>query len=201
MCSFRCVVDTMRINCAAYHLFLCLIHVSPELWHIILCEYLCCHVYIYIYIVYIICIDVIMRAVAPLLLCLLSALVEVNSQTAPYLTFMNNSRPNNSYVNFNIVGETLDNNTVQCHTDLGTCCSSREGSHRGDWYFPNGNRLPFPGVDNVYESRRAQLVTLQHRRIGGTTSGIYRCDIETTAVNNNNGRETVYVGLYISGGE
>ena len=33
-------------------------------------------------------------------------------------------------------------------------------------------------------------------------SGIYRCDIETTAVHStDNTRETVYVGLYNSGGE
>ena len=174
-------------------------HVSRELWHI--CEYLfpCIYIYIYIYI-YIICIDIIMRAIAPLLLCLLSDLVDVHSQTAPYLTFMNNSIPNNSYVNFITVGERLDTNTVQCHTHLTSCCSMSQGSDRGDWYFPNGNRLPFPGFDNVYEVRGAHLVALQYRGSGGT-SGIYRCDIETTAVNNNNGRETVYVGLYISGGE
>ena len=35
----------------------------------------------------------------------------------------------------------------------------------------------------------------------GGTSGLYRCDIETIAVNNNDGHETVYVGLYNSGGE
>ena len=137
--------------------------------------------------------------IAPLLLCLLSALVEVHSQTAPYLTFMGNNIPNHSYVDFNTVGLTLVNNTVQCHTDLITCCSIPQGPNRGDWYFPNGNRLPFPGFGNVYESRGAQLVAL--RRGSGVTSGIYRCDIETSAVNNNDGHETVFVGLYTSGGE
>ncbi|CAI8046731.1 hypothetical protein GBAR_LOCUS25838, partial [Geodia barretti] len=33
--------------------------------------------------------------------------------------------------------------SVQCHTDLSTCCSGTEGSHRGDWYFPDETRLPF----------------------------------------------------------
>ena len=136
--------------------------------------------------------------IATLLLCLLSALVEVHSQTAPYLTFMGNNIPNNSYVDFNTVGVTLDTNTVQCYTDIATCSSRNEGPDRGDWYFPNGNRLPFSGI--VYEYRFAQRVVVLYGGSGGT-SGIYRCDIETNAVNNNDGHETVFVGLYTSGGE
>ena len=91
-------------------------------------------------------------------------------------------------------------NGVQCHTDLNTCCSKPQGDDRGDWYFPNGIRLPFPGPVNLYETRGAQVVVLRYRGSGGT-SGIYHCDIETNAVNDDDGRESVYVGLYISGGE
>ena len=58
-----------------------------------------------------------MSTIAPLLLCLLSAVVEVHSQTAPYLTFMDNNIPNHSYVDLNTVG-TGNTNEVQCHTDL-----------------------------------------------------------------------------------
>ena len=130
------------------------------------------------------------------LLCLLLALVEVHSQTAPYLTFKGDNIPNHSYVDLNTVG-TENNETVQCHTDLLTCCGSAQGPDRGDWYSPNGNRLQFSG--DVAESRSAQLVVLFYTGSGGT-SGIYRCDIETVAVNNNDGHETVYVGLYTSGG-
>ena len=135
-----------------------------------------------------------------LLLCLLSALVEVHSQTAPYLTFMGNNIPNNSYVDLNTVGVTIDTNTVQCHTDLTSCCSGVQGPDRGDWYFPDGNRLPFPGYGDVYEGRSDRLVGLRYRGSGGT-SGIYRCDIDTNAVNDNDGRETVYVELYTRRGE
>ena len=131
------------------------------------------------------------------LLCLLLALVEVHSQTVPYLTFMGNNIPNNSYVDLNTVG-TGNTTEVQCHTDLHTCCSGTDGSDRGDWFFPSGGRLPFSG--DVYEGRGAQLVVLRYTG-GGGTSGIYRCYIETVTVNDNDGRETVYVGLYTSGGE
>ena len=139
-----------------------------------------------------------MRPIAALLLCLLSTEVEVHSQPAPYLTFMDNNIPNHSFVDLKTVGTYININSVQCHTDLNTCCSGTQGPDRGDWYFPNGNRLQFSG--NVYEGRGDRLAFLEYTGSGGT-SGIYRCDIETVAVNNNDGRETVYVGLYTSGGE
>ena len=133
------------------------------------------------------------------LLCLLLTLVEVHSQTAPYLTFMGNNILNHSYVDLNTVG-TDNTNDVMCHTDLTSCCSGRQGPDRGDWYFPNGNKLLFSGSSNVYERRAAQVVVVRYTGSGGT-SGIYHCDIETNAVNDNDGHESVYVGLYTSGGE
>ena len=144
-----------------------------------------------------------MRAIATLLLCLLSVLVKVHSQTAPYITFMDNNIPNHGYVDLNTVGETIDTNTVQCHTDLDTCCSGAQGPDRGDWYFPDGNRLPLYNYVNIpvlSEGRGPRRVDVYRKGSGGT-SGIYRCDIETNAVNNNSGNETLYVGLYTSGGE
>ena len=131
------------------------------------------------------------------LLCLLLALVEVHSQTFPRLSFMGSDIPNNSYVDLNTV-EIVNTTDVQCHTNLHTCCSGTQDPDRGDWFFPNGSRLPFSG--NVSESRSAQLVVLKYTGSGGT-SGIYRCDIETNAVKNNEGHESVYVGLYTSGGK
>ena len=147
-----------------------------------------------------------MRVIAPLLLCLLSALVEVHSQTAPYLTFMGNNIPNHGYVDLNTVGTNSSNaNAVVCHTDLTSCCSMSQGDDRGDWYFPNGNRLHFLSFALTYEVRGAQVVVAL--RYSGSPYdyigpfGIYRCDIETNAVNNNDGNETLFVGLYTSGGE
>ena len=109
---------------------------------------------------------------------------------------------NHSYVNLTAVGDGGDrSDNVQCRTDLSTCCRAEQGTDRGDWYFPNGNRLNFNGYnDDIYEDRRAQRVELR-RRNNGDTSGIYHCTVETNAVNDEDGRETVYVGLYASGGE
>ena len=142
-----------------------------------------------------------MGALVPLLLCLLSALVEVHSQTAPYLTFMGSNIPNHSFVDLNTIGNINDgSNSLQCHTDLTTCCNRVQGPDRGDWYIPNGNRLGFPGRAVTFQVRTAQRVDLRYVG-GGGLSGIYRCDIETTAVNDRDGRKVLYVGLYSTGGE
>ena len=145
----------------------------------------------------------VMRGTAvQLVVCLLLwSLMEVHSQTAPYVTFMGETLPRHAYVDLSLLGSS-GSNSVQCHTDLVSCCSGTEGAHRGDWYNPNGARLGFSSSpDDIYEHRIAHRVEL-HRRNNGDTSGIYRCDIETSAVNSpdNTARETVYVGLYVTGG-
>ena len=135
-------------------------------------------------------------------LVLLSALIVVHTKTFPYVTFLGQSIPNHGYVNLGNVGSDR-NDSVQCNTDLSTCCSGAEGSERGDWYFPDETRVPFGESGNtVYEGRGAQQVLLHYLGNAGR-SGIYRCDIETNKSNVTNevGQETVYVGLYINGGE
>ena len=102
------------------------------------------------------------------------------------------------------MGDARDgSDSVQCHTDLITCCTNANsvGPDRGDWYFPSGGRLGFvSGSDNIYEKREAQRIDLRRRNNADGPSGIYRCDIETNTVNGD-GQETVYAGLYASGGE
>ena len=136
-----------------------------------------------------------------LLLCLLWSLVEVHSQTEyPYVSFMGETLPNHAYVNLSLVGNGYSG--VQCHTDLSTCCTGTQGVHHGDWYHPDSEmRLPF--YDDIYEVRGAQRVDLRRRNNADMPSGIYRCRIATNAVHDDNDRyvrESVYVGLYASGG-
>ena len=141
------------------------------------------------------------------LLSLLWSLVEVHSQTVPYVSFMPMSQTplaNNSYVDISLVGIS-GSDSVQCITDLNTCCSGTQGSvHRGDWYFPDGNRLPFLSHDvGLYEFRDAQRVDIRRRNNANSPTGIYRCDIPTNAVHDDDDtsvRDTVYVGLYTASG-
>ena len=135
-----------------------------------------------------------------LLLLVLLSLVEVHCQQIfPYVSFMGQTLADHSYVDISQVG--TGSASVQCHTDLSTCCTGAQGSHRGDWYFPNGNMLPFASsLQDIVENRDAQRLDLRRRNNANGPTGIYRCDIETNAVHDNGMRESVYVGLYTSSG-
>ena len=121
------------------------------------------------------------------LLYLLFALVEVHSWTAPYLTFLGNTIPNHGYIDLNTVGNTYSD-AVKCHSDLDVYCSGSQGPNHGDWFLPSGKRVPFSGA--VSEDRSRQHVQMLYVGSNGT-SGIYCCDIETVAANNDDGHETI----------
>ena len=119
----------------------------------------------------------------------------------PHVSFNGMVLANHSYVNLLLVNDT-ESDSVQCHTDLDICCRMEQGSHRGDWFFPNGSVLGFRSSsdDDIVETRGPQRVDLR-RRNNGSASGIYHCSIPTVSFHNNNDtlRDHVYVGLYDSG--
>ena len=120
---------------------------------------------------------------------------------------MGENLPDHAFVGLSQVGNANDgSDSVQCHTDLSTCCRGLQGADRGDWYFPSGDRLGFNSPNVVYELRIAQVVDMRRSGNADMPSGIYRCDIETNAVNSNDSsdtttRETVYAGIYATGGK
>ena len=129
----------------------------------------------------------------------------VNSQTVFFVSFNGVNLPNHGYVDLSEVGRPEDGgDSVECHTDLQTCCASAQGIHRGDWYFPDGIRLPFSSATTapIYQQRTAQRVDIRHRGTANSPSGIYRCYIATIAVHDDDirVRDTIYVGIYGSGG-
>ena len=130
-------------------------------------------------------------------------LVEVHSQdTYPYVSFVGYTLANHSYWDLSLVARPdVDNGgSLECYTDLGTCCSGGQGIHRGDWYFPDGTRLQFAG--SIFENRGAQVVDLRRNSDFfdfENSTGIYRCDIPTNAVHdvtNISVRASIYMGLY-----
>ena len=138
---------------------------------------------------------------------LLWCVVEVHSQTAPYLTFMGEILPNNSYVDFSVLGQggnaTHDSGReIVCHTDLDTCCSGSDG--HGDWFLPhNAPAVDRPGRPIVMKKLHKRVRLERVPGISGPIpSGIYQCSIETVAVSGEGGtgKERVYVGLYKTGG-
>ena len=139
------------------------------------------------------------------LLALFLSVVVANHYNIPYVSFRGQTLANHSYVTLSLVGSDVSgSDSVQCVTDLYRCCSINQDTHHGDWYFPDGTKLPFSG--DISEHRGYQRVDLRHR--GGVTSlgGIYRCDIQTNAVHGytygyyNSIRKSVYVGLYSGSG-
>ena len=142
-------------------------------------------------------------AIVCLLTFLCWSLVDVHSQqTFPYVSFMGQTLANHSYVDLSLVGDDVSgSDSVQCHTDLSTCCSGPQGPHRGDWYFPNGTRLPFSG--DIFERRGSERVEIRHINLGTSPAGIYHCGIPTIPVHDDDDtsvRATIYLGLYTGSG-
>ena len=105
------------------------------------------------------------------------------AQAIPYISFRGQTLANHSYVELSLVGDDASgNDSVQCVTDLSTCCSGAQGPHRGDWYFPDGTRLPFTGGGDIYEGRHDRSANISRKNSNTVPSGIYRCDIPTNAV-------------------
>ena len=115
-------------------------------------------------------------------------------QTFPIVSFRGQTLANHSYVDISQVGAS-GNGSVQCHTDLTSCCSLIEGSHHGQWYFPNETTLENSNQLAIYQHNTNQRVELHRNSVNGLT-GIYTCEIGTNAFYDNVARVTVYVGLY-----
>ena len=101
---------------------------------------------------------------------------------------------NNSLVTLEDIDEGDDG--LVCVTDLTACCQHYEMRSGcsvvlGNWYFPNGTRVPSSAHQwNMYRTT-GRMVKHLHRRKGGV-DGIYRCLIpDKTGVNQN-----IYIGVY-----
>ena len=139
-----------------------------------------------------------------LALCLLCGL-ETDCQTFPRLSFGDNiAVPDHGYVDLGMVGTSFTN-SVQCRTDLSTCCRSEFGIHRGQWYFPDGDPLQNSSGDGgVYEFGGKMRHDLRRRNSATSPTGIYRCEIPTNTSHVDTDIsviEAVYVGLYTSEGK
>ena len=76
-----------------------------------------------------------------------------------------------------------------CLTDLTACCGSPH--IMGNWFFPNGTRVPSSGVSwDIYRTRGHMVVFLHRRR--GRAEGIYSCVIPDAT----NVTKIIYIGVY-----
>ena len=88
-----------------------------------------------------------------------------------------------------------DDTALLCMTNQTACCvPPYNGTMRpttGNWFFPNGTRVPAKGSQWDFYRNRGQSVVRLYRRRGGV-EGIYHCEISTSM----NAIQTIYIGVY-----
>ena len=92
------------------------------------------------------------------------------------------------------IGE-RDDAALLCMTNFAACCRPPYTGVNvlvlGNWFFPNGSRVPNRGNQWNFYRDRGQMVTYLHRR-RGREEGIYRCEIPDSM----NVTQTIYIGVY-----
>ena len=111
-----------------------------------------------------------------------------------WFSLRNTTYQNNSNVILENIGENDD--ALFCVTNRTACCRpSYTGDMRpsalGNWYFPNGTRVPSSGNQWDFYRTRGQMV-VRMNRIRGGEEGIYRCEIPDTF----GFTQTIYIGVY-----
>ena len=101
---------------------------------------------------------------------------------------------NNSIVTLENIGEGGD--ALLCITDITDCCRPPASYNAiGNWFFPNGSRVPSSGNQWDIHRTRGQSVVLLHRRRGGA-DGIYRCEIPLPQSDAEDVTQTIFIGVY-----
>ena len=100
---------------------------------------------------------------------------------------------NNSNVILDDFGEGGD--ALLCITNQTACCqppyTGVMGPALGNWFFPNGTRVPSGVSGWDFYRNRGQMMVRMNRRRGGV-EGIYRCEIPDTL----GFTQTIYIGVY-----
>ena len=83
-----------------------------------------------------------------------------------------------------------------CVTDKPTCCRSpyTDGTGKkalGNWFFPNGTRVPSSGSQWDFHRTRGDMMVLLHKRRGGV-NGVFYCVLP----DKEGIQQTTYIGVY-----
>ena len=104
-----------------------------------------------------------------------------------WFSLRNTTYQNLSVVALEDIGEGGD--ALLCMTNQTACCQSPAS---GNWFFPNGTRVPSSGNQLSFHRTRGQMVVHLNRRSGGREEGIYRCEIPDSM----NVTQSIYIGVY-----
>ena len=89
----------------------------------------------------------------------------------------------------------IGDDALLCVTNLTACCRYPHTGNRsyvlGNWFFPNGTRVPSSGASSDFYRTREHMMVCMHRIRGGE-DGIYRCEIPDST----NVLQTIYIGVY-----
>ena len=97
---------------------------------------------------------------------------------------------NNSNVILEDIGEGED--ALLCITNQTACCRPPySGAALGNWFFPNGTRVPSAVSKWDFYRSRGQMMVRMNRRRGGV-EGIYHCEIPDTL----GFTQTIYIEVY-----
>jgi hypothetical protein len=94
-----------------------------------------------------------------------------------YFELNGNIIPNNSVASFISIGE--GGAALLCKTDKKACCGNAPNRY-GDFYYPNGGKVPVSGLAGgleLYRNRGNQLIRLNRRSGVVSPRGKYRCEI------------------------
>ena len=128
------------------------------------------------------------------LVSLLWSFANANVGTFPYITFVGQTLPNNSYISFSRLesGGFNNGNGIICHTDAIFCCSSTLAK----WISPNGSDVEQDGVlESIKLNKRVKLQ--QGTVSGNIPTGVYQCNITISGGTTG----TANVGLYDTEGK
>ena len=113
-----------------------------------------------------------------------------------WFSLRNTTYQNNSIVTLEDIG--IGGDALLCVTNLTACCRppyiGENGSAMGNWFFPNGSRVPSADAQLDFHRTRGQMVVRLNRRRGGE-EGIYHCEIPDSV----NVKQTIYIGVYSAG--
>ena len=102
----------------------------------------------------------------------------------------NKAYQNNSLVSLEDIGEGHD--SLYCIANTSACCRPPYAPRAlGNWFFPNGTRVPSSGLNWDFHRTRGRMVVLLQRRRGGE-NGMYRCVVPDAT----NVIQTIYIGVY-----
>ena len=75
-------------------------------------------------------------------------------------------------------------NALFCITDLASCCNS-ESNRMGEWFFPNGSKVPIKAQsDGFYRDRGPRVVRLNRKNGTQSPTGLYCCEVPDAALRN-----------------